>query len=117
MNWLHSAAGDSVIPLLCAQCGECAMCKREGTNLCLAYMDTKVRKKGCRLASNALFFVFLLQKRGLMADGASRMTCKGQAVHSFTGCSTFSEYFVAYEEAVAKVRLFTAPSPFFQTSS
>lgn len=40
---------------------------------------------------------------GLMADGTTRFTCKGKAVHHFVGTSTFTEYTVVHETAAAKI--------------
>ena len=75
--------GDHVIPLYIPQCGECKFCKSPKTNLC-----QKIR---------------VTQGKGLMPDGTSRFTCKGQSIFHFMGTSTFSEYTVVPEISVAKV--------------
>ncbi|KAF2896344.1 hypothetical protein ILUMI_09851 [Ignelater luminosus] len=75
--------GDHVMPLYIPQCGECKFCKSPKTNLC-----SKIRES---------------QGKGLMPDGTSRFTCKGQQVFHFMGCSTFSEYTVVADISVAKV--------------
>jgi len=76
--------GDHVIPLYTAECRECKFCKSGKTNLC-----QKVRAT---------------QGEGLMPDGTSRFSCKGKMLYHFMGCSTFSEYTVAAEVSVAKIR-------------
>ncbi|XP_054718746.1 alcohol dehydrogenase class-3-like [Uloborus diversus] len=76
-------AGDHVIPLYIPQCGECKFCKSPKTNLC-----SKIRNT---------------QGKGVMPDGTSRFTCKGQNVYHFMGTSTFSEYTVVAEISVTKV--------------
>lgn len=81
---IYDLVGDHVIPLYIPQCGECKFCKSTKTNLC-----SKIRAS---------------QGKGLMPDGTSRFTCKGQQVFHFMGCSTFSEYTVVADISVAKVR-------------
>ena len=76
--------GDHVIPLYTPECRECEYCLNPKTNLC-----QKIR---------------LTQGRGLMPDGTSRFSYKGQMVHHYMGCSTFSNYTVLPEIALAKVR-------------
>jgi len=76
--------GDSVIPLYTAECRECKFCLSMKTNLC-----QKVRST---------------QGQGVMPDGTSRFTCKGQKLFHYMGCSTFSEYTVVAEVSVAKIR-------------
>ncbi|KAK2586428.1 hypothetical protein KPH14_010708 [Odynerus spinipes] len=76
-------AGDHVIPLYIPQCGECKFCKSPKTNLC-----SKIRAT---------------QGKGLMPDGTSRFTCKGQTIAHFMGCSTFSEYTVVVDISLAKI--------------
>lgn len=76
-------AGDHVIPLFSAQCGECVPCKMDNTNFCLYSKDTRCK--------------------GRMLDGTSRISCKGKPVQTFLGCATFSEYFVIDEPCVAKI--------------
>ncbi|KAK3582700.1 hypothetical protein CHS0354_013051 [Potamilus streckersoni] len=77
------APGDHVIPLYIPQCGDCKFCSSPKTNLC-----SKIR---------------VTQGQGVMPDGTSRFTCKGQTVYHFMGCSTFSEYTVVAEISVCKV--------------
>ncbi|XP_014375477.1 alcohol dehydrogenase 1C [Alligator sinensis] len=75
--------GDKVIPLFVPQCGECMPCLKSNGNLC-------IRND-------------LGSPSGLMADGTSRFTCKGKMIHHFIGTSTFTEYTVVHETAVAKI--------------
>lgn len=77
------AVGDHVIPLYTAECRKCKFCLSGKTNLCQAIRAT--------------------QGKGVMPDGTSRFTCKGQTVFHFMGCSTFSEYTVVAEISVAKI--------------
>ena len=81
--------GDHVIPLYAPECRECEYCLSRKTNLC-----QKIRAT---------------QGRGLMPDGTSRFSYKGQPVHHYMGCSTFSNFTVVPEIALAKVR---ADAPF-----
>ena len=76
--------GDHVIPLYTPECRECPSCLSRKTNLCTAIRAT--------------------QGQGLMPDGTSRFSCKGQKIHHYMGCSTFSNYTVLPEIAVARVR-------------
>lgn len=76
--------GDHVIPLYTPECRECEYCLSRKTNLC-----QKIR---------------VTQGRGLMPDGTSRFSYKGQPVHHYMGCSTFSNFTVVPEIALAKVR-------------
>ena len=75
--------GDHVIPLYIPECGQCKFCKSGKTNLCQAIRVT--------------------QGRGQMPDGTSRLSYKGQNLHHYMGCSTFSEYTVVPEIALAKI--------------
>ncbi|CAH8869515.1 unnamed protein product [Trichobilharzia szidati] len=75
--------GDHVIPLYIPQCNECKFCFSKKTNLC-----SKIRET---------------QGAGLMPDGSVRFKCRGQQIHHFMGCSTFSEYTVLPEISVAKI--------------
>ena len=77
------AAGDHVIPLYTPECGECNFCTSGKTNLCQAIRVT--------------------QGQGLMPDGTSRFSQNGTPVYHYMGTSTFSEYTVLPEIAVAKV--------------
>src|ERR1700721_902933 len=76
--------GDHVIPLYTPECRQCKSCLSRKTNLCTAIRAT--------------------QGKGVMPDGSSRFSYKGQAVFHYMGCSTFSNYTVLPEIAVAKIR-------------
>ena len=76
--------GDHVIPLYTPECRQCKFCLSGKTNLCGAIRDT--------------------QGQGLMPDGTSRISYKGSKVHHYMGTSTFAEYTVVPEIALAKVR-------------
>ena len=76
--------GDHVIPLYIPECGDCKFCHSKKTNLCQSVRST--------------------QGKGLMPDGSSRFSFKGRILHHFMGTSTFSEYIVVPEVALAKVR-------------
>ncbi|HEX4181521.1 MAG TPA: S-(hydroxymethyl)glutathione dehydrogenase/class III alcohol dehydrogenase [Caulobacteraceae bacterium] len=78
------AVGDHVIPLYTPECRQCKSCLSRNTNLCTAIRST--------------------QGRGLMPDGTSRFSYRGQVVHHYMGCSTFSNFTVLPEIALAKVR-------------
>ena len=75
--------GDHVIPLYTPECRECAFCQSGKTNLCQAIRNT--------------------QGQGVMPDGTSRFSVKGQSIRHYMGTSTFSEYTVLPEIAVAKI--------------
>ncbi len=81
--------GDHVIPLYTPECRQCKSCLSGKTNLCTAIRAT--------------------QGKGLMPDGTSRFSYKGQTVYHYMGCSTFSNFTVLPEIAVAKIR---ADAPF-----
>ena len=76
--------GDHVIPLYTPECRECDYCTSHKTNLCQAIRAT--------------------QGRGLMPDGTSRFSLGGELVHHYMGTSTFAEYTVVPEIALAKIR-------------
>ncbi len=76
--------GDTVIPLYTPECRECEYCLHPRTNLCQAIRAT--------------------QGKGLMPDGSSRFSFEGRPILHYMGCSTFSNYTVLPEIAVAKVR-------------
>ncbi len=76
--------GDHVIPLYIPECRSCRFCLSGKTNLCGAVRET--------------------QGRGLMPDGTSRLSFQGRPVHHYMGTSTFAEYTVVPEIALAKVR-------------
>ncbi len=78
------APGDHVIPLYTPECRTCKACLSQKTNLCTQIRDT--------------------QGKGLMPDGTSRFSYKGETVHHYMGCSTFSNFIVVPEIAVAKIR-------------
>ncbi|XP_017371694.1 alcohol dehydrogenase 1C-like isoform X3 [Cebus imitator] len=75
--------GDKVIPLFIPQCGNCRICKNPESNFCLKND--------------------LTNPQGTLQDGTSRFTCRGKPVHHFIGVSTFSQYTVVDEIAVAKI--------------
>jgi S-(hydroxymethyl)glutathione dehydrogenase / alcohol dehydrogenase len=75
--------GDHVIPLYTPECRECPSCLSRKTNLCTAIRAT--------------------QGQGVMPDGTSRFSLGGQKLHHYMGCSTFANYTVLPEIAVAKV--------------
>ncbi len=76
--------GDHVIPLYTPECRQCKSCLSGKTNLCTAIRAT--------------------QGKGLMPDGTTRFSYKGQPIHHYMGCSTFSNFTVLPEIAVAKIR-------------
>ncbi len=76
--------GDHVIPLYTPECGVCSFCTSGKTNLCQAIRET--------------------QGRGVMPDGTSRFSIGGDAIHHYMGCSTFSNFTVLPEIALAKIR-------------
>ena len=76
--------GDHVIPLYTPECRQCKSCLSGKTNLCTAIRAT--------------------QGKGLMPDGTSRFSYKGEAIYHYMGCSTFSNFTVLPEIAVAKIR-------------
>lgn len=75
--------GDHVIPLYTPECGQCEYCRSGKTNLCQAIRST--------------------QGKGLMPDGTSRFSCRGKPILHYMGTSTFSEYTVLPEIALAKI--------------
>ena len=76
--------GDHVIPLYTPECRECKSCISQKTNLCASIRAT--------------------QGRGLMPDGTSRFSCDGEPIYHYMGCSTFANYTVMPEIALAKIR-------------
>ena len=76
-------AGDHVIPLYTPECGKCEYCTSGKTNLCQAIRET--------------------QGKGLMPDGTTRFSYKGEPIYHYMGTSTFSEYTVVSEISLAKV--------------
>jgi S-(hydroxymethyl)glutathione dehydrogenase/alcohol dehydrogenase len=81
--------GDHVIPLYTPECRQCKSCLSQKTNLCTSIRAT--------------------QGKGLMPDGTSRFSYRGQTLYHYMGCSTFSNFTVLPEIALAKVR---ADAPF-----
>jgi S-(hydroxymethyl)glutathione dehydrogenase / alcohol dehydrogenase len=78
------ARGDHVIPLYTPECRQCEYCLSRKTNLCVAIRAT--------------------QGRGVMPDGTSRFSCAGETIHHYMGTSTFSNFTVLPEIALAKIR-------------
>jgi S-(hydroxymethyl)glutathione dehydrogenase/alcohol dehydrogenase len=76
--------GDHVIPLYTPECRECEYCLNPKTNLCQAIRAT--------------------QGKGLMPDGSSRFRRGKEALYHYMGCSTFANYTVLPEIALAKIR-------------
>ena len=76
--------GDHVIPLYTPECRECDYCLHPKTNLCQAIRST--------------------QGQGLMPDGTSRFSLNGKPILHYMGCSTFANFTVLPEIALAKVR-------------
>jgi S-(hydroxymethyl)glutathione dehydrogenase/alcohol dehydrogenase len=77
-------AGDHVIPLYIPECRSCAFCLSGKTNLCGAIIAT--------------------QGKGVMPDGTSRLAHRGRMLHHYMGTSTFAEYTIVPEIALAKIR-------------
>ncbi len=75
--------GDHVVTLFSPQCGKCVHCLDERTNLCLAIREE--------------------QNRGHLPDGSTRLRRDGEAIRHFMGTSTFAEYTVMPEIALAKI--------------
>jgi S-(hydroxymethyl)glutathione dehydrogenase/alcohol dehydrogenase len=76
--------GDHVIPLYTPECRQCKSCLSQKTNLCTAIRGT--------------------QGKGLMPDGTSRFSIGGKPIYHYMGCSTFSNFTVLPEIALAKIR-------------
>src|SRR6266567_1172666 len=76
--------GDHVIPLYTPECRQCPSCLSRKTNLCTAIRAT--------------------QGQGVMPDGTSRFSLGSNKVHHYMGCSTFANFTVLPEIAVAKIR-------------
>ncbi|NXP43314.1 ADH1 dehydrogenase, partial [Leiothrix lutea] len=75
--------GDKVIPLCIPQCGECSFCQNPESNFCQKSHFS--------------------EPQNLLPDKTSRFSCKGKQVHHFLWVSTFAEYTVVPEYAVAKI--------------
>jgi S-(hydroxymethyl)glutathione dehydrogenase / alcohol dehydrogenase len=76
-------AGDHVVTLFSPQCGECIHCRSGRTNLCLAIREQ--------------------QNKGYLPDGTTRLSRNGEEIRHFMGTSTFAEYTVMPEIALAKI--------------
>src|SRR6201995_564232 len=76
--------GDHVIPLYTPECRQCKTCLSQRSNLCTAIRAT--------------------QGKGVMPDGTSRFSIRGKPIYHYMGCSTFSNFTVMPEIAIAKVR-------------
>src|SRR5277367_2778829 len=76
--------GDHVIPLYTPECRTCPSCLSRKTNLCTAIRAT--------------------QGQGVMPDGTSRFSLGAEKIHHYMGCSTFANFTVLPEIAVAKIR-------------
>lgn len=76
--------GDKVIPLFLPQCGECDRCRSPKTNQCRKNWD------------NAQI--------GVLADGTSRISVRGQQVYQFLGVGSFSQYTVVSDTSLSKIR-------------
>ncbi len=76
--------GDHVIPLYTPECRQCSFCTSGKTNLCQAIRTT--------------------QGKGVMPDGTSRFSVGGEMIHHYMGTSTFANFTVLPEIAVAKIR-------------
>ena len=83
-SWKTFKPGDHVIPLYILECRKCQYCLSFKTNLYQAIRGT--------------------QGKGLMPDGSSRFSKNGQMIHHYMGTSTFSNYTVLPEIALAKIR-------------
>ena len=77
------SVGDHVVTLFSPQCRECIHCRSDRTNLCLAIREQ--------------------QNKGFLPDGTTRLARGEEDIRSFMGCSTFAEYTVMPEIALAKV--------------
>lgn len=76
--------GDHVIPLYTPECRQCKFCLSRKTNLCQAIRST--------------------QGKGLMPDGTTRFSCQGKPIYHYMGTSTFANYTIVPEIALAKIR-------------
>ncbi len=75
--------GDHVIPLYTPECRQCEYCLSGKTNLCQAIRET--------------------QGKGLLPDGTTRFSLNGEPIHHYMGCSTFANFTVVPEIALAKI--------------
>src|SRR5579862_240845 len=81
--------GDRVVTLFSPQCRECIHCRSPNTNLCLAIREQ--------------------QNRGYLPDGTTRLSRDGEPIRHFMGTSTFAEYTVMPEIALARISRDAAP--------
>jgi S-(hydroxymethyl)glutathione dehydrogenase/alcohol dehydrogenase len=77
------APGDHVVTLFSPQCGECVHCRSPKTNLCMAIREQ--------------------QNKGFLPDGTTRLSLGGEPLRHFMGTSTFAEYTVMPQIALAKI--------------
>ncbi|XP_064087669.1 alcohol dehydrogenase class-3-like [Macrobrachium nipponense] len=77
--------GDHVLSSFLPHCHECHLCKSPNTNLCMKLIES--------VGSN-----------GTLADGTTRLSCKGKTLHHFISCSTFAEYAVLPDGFFTKIR-------------
>src|SRR6478735_9102729 len=77
------AEGDHVVTLFSPQCGECVHCRSPLTNLCLAIREQ--------------------QNLGYLPDGTTRLSRQGEPLRHFMGTSTFAEYTVMPQIALARI--------------
>jgi S-(hydroxymethyl)glutathione dehydrogenase / alcohol dehydrogenase len=82
-NVASLSPGDHVVTLFSPQCGECIHCLDPRTNLCLAIREQ--------------------QNKGFLPDGTTRISREDDGIRHFMGCSTFAEYTVMPEIALAKI--------------
>uniref|UniRef100_A0A8C0ZIX5 Alcohol dehydrogenase 1-like n=1 Tax=Cyanistes caeruleus TaxID=156563 RepID=A0A8C0ZIX5_CYACU len=75
--------GDKVMPLCIPQCGECSFCRNPDSNYCQKF--------------------HIAEPQNLLPDKTSRFSCKGKQIHHFMWISTFAEYTVVPEYAIAKI--------------
>ena len=81
-NVIALKEGDLVIPTYLGECGECENCRSGKTNLCLEHP---------------------LTLNGLMLDGTSRMSIRGQKLYHLFSCSTWAEYMVVNANYLVKI--------------
>jgi len=91
------AVGDHVVTLFSPQCRECVHCLSDLTNLCLAIREQ--------------------QNKGFLPDGTTRLSIDGEPVRHFMGTSTFAEYTVMPEIALAKINPEAPPEWWLRSAS
>ncbi|XP_064087671.1 alcohol dehydrogenase class-3-like isoform X2 [Macrobrachium nipponense] len=77
--------GDHVLVSSMPQCHECFMCKSPNSNLCVKFLES-------------------LGANGTLADGTTRLSCKGKTIYHFISCSTFAQYAVLQDGFFTKIR-------------